>query len=174
MIPRGRLARAGVTEVLRALGVRPARDAPDAYRERSRVSTAVASVRQEHHFREGERLGVRDRDERTPHAEARRMFGRGAVQLQSWRPAATDDLNVLPDDPARVSRAERFHRSFLRREPAGEVGHGKAAPCAILDLSGRKHAPREPFAVALQHVVDARELGRVEANPDDGHSASPA
>ena len=95
--------------------------------------------------------------------------GGAAVQPQLRRTADADHLDVLPEHAARVAGAERLHRGFLRREPPRQVRHRVAAPRTIGDLSVGEDPAQEAIAVALERLPDARNVGRVEPEPEDVH-----
>ena len=48
------------------------------------------------HLREGERVGVRDREQRGPRVQGREPARGSAVKLQLRRPAVANDFNVAP------------------------------------------------------------------------------
>lgn len=86
----------------------------------------------------------------------------------------TDDLDVLPDHTARMAGAERLHRGLLGGKSAGDVRNGIAPPGTISDLAVGQDAPKEPVTVPLKHLSDARNVGRVEAEPENIHDPSQA
>ena len=93
-----------------------------------------------------------------------------AVQLQLRRTAGSaDDFDVTPQDRLRVPCAEGLHRCFLRREPAGEMNGRIVSAHAVRHFSLSEDAMREPFAVAFDRGSDTRDVGRVEAQSNDGH-----
>ena len=79
-------------------------------------------------------------------------------------------FDVLPQHAARMPGAERLHARFLRGEPAGEVRGRIPAPRTISNLPFGEDSLQKAVAVALQHVRDAGDVGRVEAQPDDVHA----
>lgn len=99
---------------------------------------------------------------------------RAAVQHETRRSAATDDLDVPPDDTPRVSSSQRFHGGFLGREPACEVWGGISAPRTISDLIVREDATKEAVAVALEYLGDAWNVGGVDSDSENIHDRTSA
>jgi hypothetical protein len=121
---------------------------------------------------EGERIGVRDGQLRRLAADPVEAPGRTALQLQLRRPAGpADDLDVTPQHALRVAGAERLHRRFLGREPAGKMDRRMAAAHAVRDFAVGEDAPSESIAVALERRGDARNLRGIESQTDDGHAS---
>lgn len=96
------------------------------------------------------------------------------MELQPWRSAAPDDLDVPPDDAARVTRPERFHRGLLRREAAREVRSGVAPPATIGNLAVREDPSQEALAVAVENFSHAWNIGGVQPDAEDVHDRAPA
>ena len=96
------------------------------------------------------------------------------VQHESRRPAAPNDLDVLPDDALGVSSSQGFHCRFLGREPAREVRRRISAPRTISNFSVREDATKKAVPVALEHVGDAGNVGGVESDSENIHDRTPA
>lgn len=144
-------------------------------RDNRRCPPGLTSVAEEHYLSHRERVGVRDRHERSLDEHALRAARGGAVELQARRTAAaTHDFDVLPQDPLRFARAERFHRGFLRGEASRKMRSRIPPPDTICNLAGREHALQEPLAVLIEDLGNARNVGRVEANSEDVHGRTPA
>src|SRR5205814_1413429 len=122
-----------------------------------------------------ERFGVRDRHERRSAADGGKAPAGAAVQLQLRRTAAAHDLDVPPENTARVSGTERLHGRLLRGEAAGKVNGRLAAPRAVRDFALREDATDEAIAVSLDRCGDARNIGCVQAKAyDGGHAVASA
>ncbi len=76
-------------------------------------------------------------------------------------------LYVAPQHALRLARTKCFHRRFLRREPSREVRRRVAAACCVLDLPIREDTPQKAIAVAFDRRLDARDVGRIQANADN-------
>ena len=127
------------------------------------------SVAEEHHLRERERVRVRDRHERSANLHRSGAARRAAVQFETRRTAAADDLDILPEHALRLAGPEGFHRRFLRGKAAREV-RGRVPPLGTIgNLARCEDAVQESLAVALEHVGDARDVGGVEADTKDIH-----
>src|SRR5262245_45988602 len=133
------------------------------------VEADAASVlfAEDHHLREGERVGMRDRDERGAAADGREAAAGAAVELKPRRTAAADDLDVAPQHALRVAGAERLHRGLLGGEAAGKVDFGLAAPLAVRHFSLGEDTMDETIAVTFDGRGDARNVGRVDSQSDD-------
>jgi hypothetical protein len=83
---------------------------------------------------------------------------------------APEDLDATPEHAARVAGPERFHRGLLGGKPGGERGGGVTSAPAIGYFFIREHPPHETFAVAIDGVTDALDLGGVDAGAYNFHS----
>ena len=63
--------------------------------------------------------------------------------------------------------------SLAAKRPA-RCGAGFRRLRTIGNLAGSEHAVQESFAVALEHVGDARDVGGVEADAEDVHDRTTA
>ena len=96
--------------------------------------------------------------------------GRAAVKMQLRRAAFAYHLDVPPQDLLGMSGAERLHRRFLCGEAPGKMDFRVTSPLAVGDLTLCKHALQETIAEALDGVRDPRDVGRVDAKPENvGH-----
>jgi len=94
------------------------------------------------------------------------------MQLELRRTAwLSDHFDVTPEDALRVAGAERLHRGFLRREPAGKMHRRIAAAHAVRDFAGGEDPMREAIAVAIDAGGDAGNFRRVEPESDNGHAS---
>lgn len=96
------------------------------------------------------------------------------MQPQLRRPGQAEHFNVLPEDAARMSSAERLHRRLLRGEPTGKMGDRVSAARTIGNLPLGEDAPQETVAVTLEGRTDAGNISRVESKPEDVHDSAPA
>ncbi len=65
--------------------------------------------------------------------------------------------------------AERFHRCFLRREPAGEVRNRITPARTISNLAVGEDPPEEAIPIFRIGRCDAGDVGGVQPEPDDVH-----
>lgn len=126
------------------------------------------SAREQEHFGEGQRVGVRDRQERGSGAHGVEPTGGTAVKLELWRAGTTDHFHVAPKHLLRMTCSERFHRRFLCSKSPREVDCRIAPPRAVRDFAVREDAPQKAVAVSLDGRRDSRNVGRVEPQTDDG------
>jgi len=122
---------------------------------------------EEQHVRKRERLRVRDRQERALGAHGRKPTRGAAMKLQLRRSVTPNHLDVAPQYILRVARAERLHRRFLGREPAGKM-NGRLAPLGTVgNLDIGEYAVNESVAVASDRRGDSRNVSGVDAQSDD-------
>ena len=127
------------------------------------------------HLRERKRVRVGDGQERGCRTDLREPARAPSVKLQLRGTAVPHDLDITPQDAARVPGAKRLHRGFLCREASGKMNRGHAAPCAVRNFAVREHTPEEPIAVPLDGSGDAADISGVQAESDDvRHAMSPA
>ena len=131
------------------------------------MPTGVASVAEDQDLRDRQRVGVRDGQQRRTAAYRGELPSGSAVQLELRRPAAADHLDVTPEDPLRMARAERFHRRLLRGEAAREMNRRLAAPHAVRDFTLGENTLQESLAIALDGADDARDVGGVDTQTYD-------
>ncbi len=137
------------------------------------AGAAAVLLAEDHHLREGERVGMRDRDERRVAADGREPAAGAAMQVKLRRAAAAHDLDVAPEDALRVAGAERLHRRFLGGEAAGKVDFGLAAPLAVRHFGLGEDTMDETITVTFDGCGDAWNVGRVDSQSDDiRHDAS--
>jgi len=121
---------------------------------------------------ERERIGVTDGQLRGSAADRLEAPGRTAVQLQLRRTAGpADDFDVAPQDILRAAGAERLHRGFLGREPAGKVDRRMTPAHAVGDFAARKNTLSESIAIPLEGRDDTRNFCGIESKADDGHAS---
>ena len=134
----------------------------------------LSSASEQQHLGEGERFRMRNREEGSRHAQTFSVASGAAVELQAWRAAAADDLDVLPQHAARLACPERLHRRLLRGEASGEVRNRIPPLCTIGNLAVREDAAQEPIAITLEDVRDAMEIRRIDADANDVHARASA
>src|SRR5262245_26068136 len=105
-----------------------------------------------------------DRDERRFPAYSRELRGRAAVHLELRRTAASDDLDIAPQNAMRMAGAKRFHRRLFRSESAGKVNRRRPAAATVRNLRVGKHSTEKPFAVSLDYAGDAVDIRGVETD----------
>ena len=66
-----------------------------------------------------------------------------------------------------VTGPERFHRRFLRGEPARKMNGGVPTAHAVGDFAFREDALQEPCPVPLDRADDARDFREVDAEAND-------
>ena len=129
------------------------------------------SAREEHDLGNGQRVGVRDRQQRTAGAHRVEPALRALMEHEAWRPPVAHHFHAFPELVLRVARSERLHRSFLRRKSSGKMNGGDAAPHAVGDFTLREEALDEAGAVPLDCRGNARYVGCVDPEPDNrGHT----
>jgi len=129
----------------------------------------LLSPPEQQHLRERERVGVGDRQERHRSTEGIEAAFRSVVKREPGRAAESNHFNVLPEHFGRMAGAERLHRRFLCGEPSRKMDRGFAAPRAVGNFAVGEYAAKEPVAVLADCRLDSRNVGRVNAEPDDGH-----
>lgn len=137
-----------------------------ASRRRGKTSTGVPL---QDHLRHGERVGVRDGEQRPEHTHLFGAAGSAPVQPQLRGASLAEHFDVFPQDTARMTRAERLHGRFFRGKPSGQMRRGISPARTIGNLSVGEDATKKPFAVPLEHVGHARNVGGVEPQADDVH-----
>ena len=142
------------------------------------VTTSVVrrrtSLAEEHHLRERDRLGMRDRDEASTHLHHVGAPCGTAMQPQLRRSPGPDHFDVLPEHAAGVPCAERLHGGFLRGESAGKVRNRIAPARAVGNLGVRKDPPEEAIAIPLQQRRDSRQVRCIQSDSNDVHVCAPA
>src|SRR6476661_2538756 len=88
-----------------------------------------------------------------------------AVKLELRRAAVTHDLDVAPEHPARVSRAERLHGSFFGCESAGKMDRGSMSSSAVGNFIGCEDSRHEAIPVSRDRRRDTVDVGGVEPEP---------
>src|SRR5258707_786040 len=83
--------------------------------------------------------------------------------------AGPGPLDVLPEHAPRVTGAERLHGGLLGGEPGGQAGDGVAVAGTIGNLTVGEHAVQKTIAIPAEHLAHARDVRRVEAQPQDAH-----
>lgn len=141
--------------------------------DRSKTATVVVLFSEDEDFRQRERVGMRDGQERSGAPKRSESIRRAAVKPQLRGTAAPDDLDVAPQHAKRMTGAERLHGRFLRRETSGEMNGRNAAAQAVRHFAFGEHTMEKPIAVAFDRLGDAIDIGDVEAEPDDGRHATP-
>jgi YfiH family protein len=92
------------------------------------------------------------------------------VECQARRAAAAENLDAAPEDILCVTRAQGFHRRFLRGEASGKMNRGLSAPHAVGDFSLGEDPMDEPIAVTRDRRGDPRDIGGVDTKADNvGH-----
>lgn len=127
---------------------------------------------EQQHLRERQRVRVRDRQERRPRSHGGESPRRAAMKVQLRRPAAADDFDVAPEHVLRVAGAEGFHRRFFGCESPGKVNRRFAPAQAVRDFVVGEHALAETIAVTVERGGNARDVGRVEADADNGQHST--
>jgi len=113
---------------------------------------------------------MRDREQRFADLHLLGASRSTTVQPQLRWTSVPDHLDVLPQHPAGMPGAERLHARFLRGEAAGKMRGRITSPRTIGNLPFGEDPLQKALAVTLQHVRDAGDVGRVEAQPDDVHA----
>ena len=132
------------------------------------MPTRVASGAEQEDLGERQRVGMCDGQERGLALHRGKAPGGSAMQLQLRWTATPDDLDVPPQHALRMAGAERFHRRLLGGKPAGKMNGRHPAPLAVSDFAVGEDSSQEPVAVTRDGVGDARDVGGVEAESDDG------
>jgi hypothetical protein len=96
------------------------------------------------------------------------------MELQLRRTAASNDFDRPPEHLRRVASAQRLHGRFLGGEAPGEVNRRVPATKTVGDLAFGEDALDEALAVSLDRVLDARDVGGVDAETNDGGHRNPS
>ena len=133
------------------------------------MTPAVAALlcAEDENLCEREGFGVCDREEGGSAANLGEPTAGAAVQVELRRTAAPHDFDVAPQHALGVPGAERFHRGFLGREPAGEMNGWQATLPAVGDLTVGEDSMHEAVAIFFDRLRDAVDVGRVDPQPDD-------
>lgn len=134
------------------------------------VACPAASVGEQHDLSQRKRFGMGNGDEGLPHVQRIGAPRGTTMEPQLRRAADADDLDVLPQDAARVAGPERLHGRLLHREPAGQVWNRIPAPRTIGNLLLGEYPPQKPIAITGERLRNPWNIRRVEANPDDVHA----
>ena len=121
-----------------------------------------ASTPEDEDLSQGDGVGMRQRQKRRNAANRGEAAGSAAVKLQLRRTSVPHDLDVAPEDPECVSRAERFHGGFLRREARRKPNLRHSMAGAVRHLTFGEDAVHEPIAVARDGVGNSRNVGDVQ------------
>lgn len=108
-----------------------------------------------------------DGEKRGSAAHCGKAAGGAAVKLQLRWTASADYFEVAPEHLLRVSRAEGLHAGFLGGKSSREVDRRRSPTGAVCDFTVGEDAAHESFAVSVEELGDARNLGDVEAKTDD-------
>lgn len=122
---------------------------------------------EQHHLRDGERIGVCDGQEGSTGAYFLEAAPRPTVKLEPGRTASANDLDTAPQHILRVARAQRLHRGFLRREASGKMNGRIPSPHAVRNLAVREDPLNEAIAVTLDGCGNSRNVGSVDAESND-------
>lgn len=123
-----------------------------------------ALVAQEDDLRERERIGMCDRELRRSSADFLETPCGASVQPQLRRPARLPDhFDVTPQHALRVSRPQRFHRRFFRREAPCEMNRRITAPHAIRNFAFGEDSMSESLSVTIDGRRDSGDVRGVEA-----------
>src|SRR2546423_12221541 len=90
-------------------------------RSRMKTPTRVALLSEKQHLRQGQCVGMRDREQRRIPSHGGKSTRRTAVELQLRRTATPDHFDVAPQHAMRVARAERLQRRLPRGDTAGPM-----------------------------------------------------
>jgi len=101
-------------------------------------------------------------------AECRKATARAAVKLQLRRSSPSYHFDIAPEHLLGMTRAERFHGGFLCREAPGKMDRRIPTPLAIRNLTFGEDTVEEPLSVSFDCRCDARYIGGVEAEANDG------
>src|SRR5262245_44831936 len=110
---------------------------------------------------------MRDGKQRRSTADGRESARCATVQLELRWTSQTDHFDVAPEDALRVAGAKRLHRGCLRREPPGKMDGRLGAAAAVRHFAIGENAVQKPFAVPLDCVGNAVDLGGVKTQADD-------
>jgi hypothetical protein len=80
-------------------------------------------------------------------------------------------FDLAPHNPPPPSGSQGLHYRFLGREACRESVVTIPVALAIGDFHGREQSQKKPLPVALDRLADARNLGNVNAQPEN-HDAS--
>jgi hypothetical protein len=130
--------------------------------------TGVVLAPEDHHLCDGERIGMRNRQQRGASAHSLEPAGGAAMKPELRRAAVAYHLDVLPQHLLRVAGAEGLHRRFLGGETPGEMDRGFTPALAVRDFAVGEAAVQEAIAVARERRGNTWDVRGVNAQPDDG------
>ena len=123
---------------------------------------------EEEYFRERQRIGMCDGEERRRSAQRAESSCGATMKPKLRRPAVPDHLDAAPQDLRRMTGSEGFQRRFLGCETTGKMNRRLASPRTVGDLRLREDAIYEAVAESRNGRRDARNIGRVESQANDG------
>lgn len=126
---------------------RDGRDVNSGGCERVDVSPRVASTTEDHHLCDGERIRVRDGQQRRRRANPLEPARGAAVKPQLRRTTLAYHFDVAPEHLLRVSGPQRFHRRLLGGEPAGQMDRGLAPALTVGNFAVAEAALEKAIAV---------------------------
>lgn len=96
------------------------------------------------------------------------------MKLQLRGTTVPDDLDVAPENAARVPGPKRLHGRLFCCKASGKMSRGDAVSGAVGNFAVGKDAMEEPLAVPLDGVGDTVDVSGIESESDDIRHASPA
>jgi len=124
-------------------------------------------------LRERQCFAVRNGQQRSGRPHRLKAPGGAAVKPQLRRARHPNDLDIAPQNASSVPGAERLHRRLLGSESRGKV-RGRIAPAGrVRDFARRKDTLEKTIAKALDRLLDAIDLGSIEAKADNVHMPLP-
>ena len=124
---------------------------------------------EQHHLGNREGLRVSDGQKRAAGIHPLETACRASVKPQLRRPTGANHFYIAPEHALRVARAKRFHRRLLRRETAGKVRRGIAAPCGVRNLALGEQAVQKSIAEPRHGGFNPIDLGGIHADADNIH-----
>ena len=121
---------------------------------------------------QGQRFTVSNREQRAGRSHRLEPACGTALKPQLRGPSRAYDLDVTPEHPLGMARAQRLHGRFLSGKTGGKMRCRISPAFGVRDFSRREDTIQKPVAVSVDRQFNAIEFGRVESYADDMHACS--
>lgn len=122
---------------------------------------------EQEHLCDGQRVGVRNGEERRRGLHGGKSPRRTSMKLQLRRSAVSNDLDITPEHLLRVAGPERLHGCLLCGKAPREMDGRLTPALAIRDFTFGKDALKKAFAVSFDGGRNSRNIGGIDPQADD-------